>query len=80
MGDALQVIVTASNSTASASASSAPSAEISAVPPANITLPLLSDITSSERWQEGDTLSVTSGSWSGAPSPKISYQWLRCNT
>ena len=74
MGDALQVIVTASNSTASASASSAPTSLVQALAPTNVSLPVVSGIA-----RDGQTLSTTNGTWSAAPAATYTYQWQRCD-
>src|ERR671938_1239436 len=43
-------------------------------------LPVASDVpTITGSTVEGQTLSATSGTWSG-PSPNYAFQWLRCNT
>ncbi len=56
----------------------AQSAEVSATPalpvasPVNTVLPAVSGTA-----QQGQTLSVTTGTWSGTPTPTYAYQWLR---
>jgi hypothetical protein len=43
--------------------------------PSNSSLPTISGST-----VVGQTLTASSGSWSGSPSPTFSYQWLRCDS
>jgi hypothetical protein len=50
-------------------------AATAASPPGNTTLPTISGTA-----QEGQTLSVANGSWSGATPISYSYQWQRCNS
>ena len=74
VGDAVRVVVTASNS---AGATSAPSSQTGVVtlppPPANDSLPV---VTGSP--VEGQTLSSTAGSWSNTPTG-YAYAWEDCN-
>ncbi len=46
--------------------------ELAAVPPAGLVAPLVSGSTAPD-----DTLSSSSGTWSGDPAPSYAYQWLR---
>jgi hypothetical protein len=69
----LAVRVNATNGSGTATASSAPTAPVTA-PPANLTAPGIAG-----NAVEGQTLSASSGSWSGYPAPTLSYQWERCD-
>ncbi|HEU0251120.1 MAG TPA: hypothetical protein VFR48_10390 [Solirubrobacteraceae bacterium] len=81
VGDTIRVLVTATNGGGSASASSASSSVVIAEPPppppppapSNTALPVISGTTT-----EGQTLSATTGSWSGSPT-SYAYQWQDCN-
>src|SRR5439155_8359792 len=68
----ITVTVTATNSSGSAQASSAATSVVTA-PPVNTTAPSISGTTT-----EGQTLTASSGSWSGYPAPAYSYQLDRC--
>ena len=70
-GNTLEVVVTASNTAGSASATSNPTAVVIGAP-ANTVLPSISGTAA-----VGSTLTASSGSWSGNPS--YSYQWQSCN-
>jgi alpha-tubulin suppressor-like RCC1 family protein len=71
----IRVIVTATNVAGSASAVSEASAQVPRVAPSSSVLPTISGTL-----QEGQTLSTSSGSWTGAPAPSYTYQWQRCNS
>lgn len=71
----MDVLVTAANSAGSSSAASAASAEVPGVAPANTIVPAISGTV-----QQGHTLSSTTGSWTGHPTPTYSYEWERCNS
>jgi len=71
----ISVQVTASNDGgSSAPATSSATGSVQAAP-ANTALPTLSGTT--QVWQ---TLSAAAGTWTGTPSPTLSYQWQRCNS
>ncbi len=70
-GNTLEVVVTASNTAGSTSATSNPTAVVIGAP-ANTVLPSISGTAA-----VGSTLTASSGSWSGNPS--YSYQWQSCN-
>ena len=76
VGATIRVIVTASNSGGSSSATSPATATVAAnttiSPPVNLTLPTISGTLS-----VGQTLTVSTGTWTG--SPTLTYQWLACN-
>jgi hypothetical protein len=75
VGHTLRVVVTATNADGKASATSAPSEVIgSATGPTNTVKPAVSGSP-----VVGETLSVTNGSWTPAPS-SYTRQWQRCAT
>jgi hypothetical protein len=74
----VRVLVTAGNSSGSASASSAPTATVSAggppAPPTNLASPAVTGPA-----VVGAVLQASTGSWSGSPTA-YAYQWKDCNT
>ena len=76
VGSTITVTVTASNVAGFASATSAATAAITGIAPANAggaNLPVIAGTTT-----DGQTLSVTNnGTWTGIPAPTFSYQWKR---
>jgi hypothetical protein len=89
-GSTLRVIVTASNRNGSAAATSAQTASVapaasppppssapsgaSLVPPSDQSPPTVSGTA-----QQGQTLTTSTGSWSGTTPMTYTYQWQRCN-
>ena len=74
VGSTIRVRVTASNVGGTTTADSAATAPISASPPANTAPPTVTGTA-----QEGQTLSVTTGSWTGTPPLSYGYQWRDCD-
>jgi hypothetical protein len=83
VGHTLRAMVTASNSSGSTAASSANTEVVAAEPPpppppplapVNSVLPVVSGSV-----VEGQTLSATTGTWSGSPT-SYAYQWEDCST
>ncbi|HEX8066223.1 MAG TPA: hypothetical protein VF520_06835 [Thermoleophilaceae bacterium] len=75
VGSTLRVVVTATNSAGSASATSAQTGTVAATPPVNTALPTISGTL-----QDGQTLTATTGTWTGTPTITYTYQWRRCNS
>lgn len=75
VGHRLRVQVTATNSSGSGNATSRPTGVVqpTGTAPKNTSPPTISGTP-----QEGSTLTVNPGSWSGTPAPSFSYQWERC--
>jgi RHS repeat-associated protein len=74
-GSTIRVSVTATNSGGTASASSAATSTIQALPPANTALPTIGGTA-----QQGQKLTASTGTWtSHDPSPvTFAYQWQQC--
>ncbi len=75
VAETIQVVVKASNSAGSSSASTAVSNIVTGAPADELAPEL-----SSSAPVEGTAVSVTAGTWRGYPVPTYSYQWLRCNS
>ena len=75
VGSRLKVQVTASNASGSGVAVSRPTDTVKPTgsAPKNTAAPTISGTA-----QEGSSLTVAPGSWSGTPAPGFSYQWERC--
>jgi hypothetical protein len=74
VGSTVRVIVTATNSAGSTSATSEASSLVKALLPSNTALPSVSGLL-----QDGGLLSALTGSWSGTEPLSYSYQWELCN-
>jgi sugar lactone lactonase YvrE len=72
-GDTLRAVVSATNAVGSTEATSGASATITTDPPVNVELPAISGTV-----QDGETLSVSTGTWAGSEPIAYSYQWQRC--
>lgn len=75
VGGLVRVVVTASNGAGSAWVSSAASSRVAPVAPVNTSLPSISGSA-----VEGQTLTASTGEWSGAPAPSYIFQWERCDS
>jgi peptidoglycan/xylan/chitin deacetylase (PgdA/CDA1 family) len=75
VGSTLRLVVTATNTAGSTAATSNPTATVAGAvaAPKNTALPAISGIA-----QQGQTLTGSTGSWSGSPT-SYAYQWSRCN-
>ena len=69
-GQQIDVVVTATNGDGTAQATSPATAVVLASPPVNTVLPSLSGTA-----EDGDTLRVTSGTWTGVATITYAYQW-----
>jgi sugar lactone lactonase YvrE len=74
VGSTLRVVVTASNAGGSASSTSAATAVVAALAPSNTAAPA---ITGTAR--DGQTLTASTGTWTGTPPLSYAYQWQSCN-
>jgi hypothetical protein len=75
VGATLRVGVTAANAAGSILATSSQTTSIaSATSPSNTTLPTISGIT-----DDGQTLTASTGAWSGSSPISYAYQWQDCN-
>jgi large repetitive protein len=73
VGGTLVVVVTASNAGGSMPATSSPTAVVQPTPPTLTSQPTVSGIA-----QQGQTLTATSGNWSGTTPMTYGYQWQSC--
>lgn len=74
-GETLRVQVTGTNSEGAATANSANTAAVATLP-VNTVVPTIDDTTPID----GQTLSVTTGTWTGTPTPTYTYQWQHTTT
>ena len=70
--DIVSVVVTVIDSEANERVYNAGSQTVAGIAPTNDVVPSIAGGTGL-----GDTLTVTAGTWSGAPAPTLAYQWLR---
>ncbi len=70
----LSVVVTATNAAGSTSVTSPVTGLIAGILPSNIALPAITGLL-----EDGQLLSVGTGSWSGSEPISYSYQWQACN-
>src|SRR5579883_938895 len=75
VGKTIRVQVTATNSAGSAAATSAPAGPVA--PPGSAPAPTTQP-TPTGTAQVGDTVTVSSGTWSGTEPIAFAYQWQRC--
>ncbi len=75
IGTTLDVIVTATNESGTATATSLASGPVVANSPSSVEQPVISGT-----MQKGQTLTASPGSWSGAEPISYAYQWQRCDT
>ena len=74
VGATIRARVTATNAGGNAATDSAPTSVIAADPPANTSLPVVSGTA-----RDTQTLSSTTGTWTGTPTVSFARQWRRCN-
>jgi hypothetical protein len=72
VGHEISCIVTATNASGDSGAASNTTGSIAAAPPVNTIAPVVSGTTT-----EGETLSCTTGTWTGTPPITYAYQWYR---
>jgi hypothetical protein len=75
IGTTLRVLVAASNSVGANNAVSAASPTVVAIPPSSTSPPTISGAA-----QVGQTLSASTGAWSGDAVTSYTYQWQNCDT
>jgi Ig domain of plant-specific actin-binding protein len=76
VGQTIRVSVTATNAAGTATVvSKATKRVVAGEPPSNTTLPVISGTP-----QQGNTVTTSTGSWSGAEPISYSYKWSRCRS
>jgi hypothetical protein len=75
VGKTVRAVVTATNATGSASATSAATAAITTGPPVSTTAPTVTGTAKS-----GQTLTTANGTWAGTATITYTRQWKRCNS
>jgi hypothetical protein len=75
VGKTVRAVVTATNATGNASATSAASAAITTGPPVTTTAPTVTGTA-----KDGQTLTTTNGTWAGTATITYTRQWKRCNS
>ena len=71
----IRVVVTATNPSGTGTANSAQTSTVAGIPPANTVLPAISG-----SLVDGQTVSVSNGTWTGSPTITYAYQWRRCDS
>jgi hypothetical protein len=74
IGSTARLVVTATNSAGSTTATSEPTSLIKALIPSNTALPSIAGLA-----EDAQTLTGAKGTWGGS-EPSFSYQWLLCNS
>ena len=74
IGSTIRSEVTASNAAGSATAHSVPTGTVDPVAPVNTAAPALSGVA-----RDGQTLSASTGTWTGTDPIAYTYQWQRCD-
>jgi hypothetical protein len=75
IGNPIRCVVTATNPLGAVSANSNATANVAGTAPVNTVAPAISGTATI-----GSTLTISDGTWTGAPAPTFSYQWQRVTT
>ena len=78
-GRRIRVVVTATNSLGSASATSAATSTVTKLAPANATLPTFASQISGAGAKEGVMQQAAAGTWTGTAPLTYTYRWQRCD-